>query len=149
MSYITITEANAALDGEIYTDWENLDDPFKQLYLDRASDYVYTKFIVPEQDTEFDWTDQTTWENEARLESAIAQYADAERAGRLYPQPVTADKPSAAPVTRKTVKAGSLETTTEYAQSDVSGLQNTLKHIDDLMAVLGFTKRGGGTLTRV
>lgn len=149
MSVITIAEANSALNAEVYTEWDALDDPFKQLYLDRASAFVRLNWVPPAADLDFDWDDQTTWDDEVALEALIAQYADATREGIIYALGASGAA-STAPIKRTTEKVGGLEITTEYAQADEVGADKTTGPIDDQMEVLGFTKKSKrGSLQRV
>ncbi len=149
MGLITIDESLTALNDEVYPEWEGLDEPFQQLHIDKASAYIRNQWTPPEVDTDFDWDDDTTWDDEIPIKALIAQYADADRAGNLYSDGSTGVA-STAPIKRSTEKVGSLEITTEYAQSSSSGSEYSLRHVDDQMVILGFAKQvAGNTLVRV
>ena len=146
---ITIAEANSFLNDEVYPEWDALEDPFKQNYINQASAHVQLSWKGPVADYDFDWTDVTTWDNEAETKDLIAQYADAVSQGMVYSQ-VTEGAASKAPIKKKTLKAASLETTTEYAQPDVAAMGRSTSLIDDQMLVLGFVQVStGNSLTRV
>lgn len=149
MALITIDEANASLNDVVYPEWDLLDDEFRQVYIDRASAWVRLNWTPPSADTDFDYDDDTTWDDVAEIKNLIAQYSDMVGKGELYQQG-RAGEVSEAPIKRKTQKVGSLELTTEYAQSDEGGSAYLLAQIDDQMKALGFTfKNERGTLVRV
>ena len=146
---ITITEANAVLNDEVYPEWDLLEDPDKQLYINRASAYVQLSWSPPSSDTDFVWTDDTTWDTEAELKDLIAQYADAIRGGLIYSQGA-AGSISLSPIKSKKIVAGPVETTTLYAQPDIPVSKESTRPIDDQMLVIGFAKiNPRNTLTRV
>lgn len=147
MGLITITEANAALPAEVFTEWDDIpDDPIKQYHIDRASAWVRNNWDYP-SDSAFDWDDDTTWV--AGTKDLIAEYADAVRGGLIYATGA-AGSASTAPVKRTKQKVGSLETETEYAQPDTGQGRETPAAVDDQMIALGYERIGGpGTLRRV
>jgi hypothetical protein len=154
MGIITVQEADDNLDQEVFSAWFDFDAPFKQNYIDQASAFVQLRFCPntttqPFDWTNFDWTDNTTWPTGTI--GLIAQYALAVGNQTLYPNSA-AGSDSPAPVKRKTVKAGSLEQTLEYAQPDLVVSKNVNKQISDQMLALGFLRCPGtanGGLTRV
>ena len=146
---ITLAEADANLIEEVYPEWAALEDEMKSFYINRASNYVQLSWLAPSTDTDFDWTDDTTWDDEADLKDCVSQYSDAISKGMIYAQG-TEGSISSSPIKKKTLKAASLETTTEYAQPDAYAAKETAKPIDDQMLVIGFTKIiSRNTLTRV
>jgi hypothetical protein len=151
MSLITITEANAQLNDVVFPEWDALDDEFKQYYIDQASGWVRINWATNdsflEDNPTFDWDDTATWP--AELLSLVSQYSDSARAGILYSLGSTGTD-STAPVKRKTVKAGSLEQTLEYAQPDTSTGKLSNQKLNDQMKALGLTfKAASGSLLRV
>lgn len=149
MGVITIAVANSNLDLDVYPEWDLLDDSFKQHYIDRASVYVQLKWEPPATDTDFDWNTPATWDNQAELEALVAKYSDAVRAGIIYPSEAQLAAPKA-PIKKTTEKVGSLEVTTEYAQSTAAQQNATTGALDDEMTLLGFTRKvRSNTLVRV
>jgi hypothetical protein len=154
MGIITVAEADSNLDQEVFSAWFDFDEPFKQNYIDQASAYVQLNFCSPGLTqpfdwTNFDWEDNTTWP--AGTIGLVAQFALAVGQQTLYPN-TTAGTDSTSPIKRKTVKAGSLEQTLEYAQPNVISSSNVNKQIADQMFALGFVNCGGsgaGSLQRV
>ena len=146
---ITVAEADEVLIGEVYPEWAAIEDEVKLFYINRASAYVQLSWDAPTSDTDFDWTDDTTWDDEAQLKDCIAQYSDAISKGMIYAQNSDGSI-SQSPIKKKTLKAASLETTTEYAQPDRAAAKASIAPINDQMMVLGFTVIASrSSLTRV
>ena len=136
MGILTIAETDALLaDDEIYVTWNDLEDNFKQLYIDRGSAYVKLTWDYDETDT-FDWDDNTTWPSGA--DSLVAQYFNEVAEGNIYPTATTGSD-SQSPIKKKTQKLGPIEQTIEYAQPEKGVNFSTLVVLDDQMKALGFT----------
>lgn len=140
ISLITIDEASAALDDEIYSEWDALEDPQKAIYINQASAWVRLNWT--KSSSQFSWDDDTTWDDDSDtitfIKGLIAQYSDLVREGILY-ETGSKGVDSTAPLKRKTVKAGSVEQTLEYAQSETAASEKTSKAVDDQMLAIGFT----------
>jgi hypothetical protein len=138
VALITITEANAQLNDVVFPEWDALDDEFKQYYIDQASGWVRLNWSTSDSFVEdnptFDWDNTLTWP--ADLLSLVAQYSDSARAGVLYNLGGTGTD-STSPIKRKTVKAGSLEQTLEYAQPETGAGRLTNARLNDQMKALG------------
>ena len=135
---ITISEANAALNDELFPEWDSLEDEQKALYISQASAYVQLSWEGPEADYDFSWSDDTTWDDEAEIKSLVAQYSDAVRGGIIYSSGSPGDL-SLSPIKSKRIKAGPVETTTEYAQPETAAAKKSVRPLDDQMLILGFT----------
>lgn len=145
MQLITITEADASLDPELYPDWENLEDPAKNDHIDHSSAYTALNWRDPLE--VIDFTDVATIP--ADVKDVIAKYADADRAGDLY-RPCGPGETSKAPINKLTLKVGSLESTTEYAQSNLAGGCSPLKVLSDELLYIGLVRIfTAGQLARV
>lgn len=145
MSLITLSEANAALPQELYPDWEAATSHAKQKALDNMSGFIAYNWYDP--DEVIDWADTATIPQ--AVKDILARYADADIRGLLYPTS-DAGKESPAPIKRLTQKAGSLEITKEYAQSDTTKSTYGLRALDQQMFFQGLEKtRATGTLRRV
>ena len=145
MQLITITEADASLNPEIYPEWENLEDFDKNDHIDHASAYTVLNWRDPLEVIDFD--DLPTIP--ADVKDVIAKYADADRAGDLY-RPCDPGTTSKAPIKKTTLKVGSLESTTEYAQGTVAGGCSPLKVLADELLYIGLARiHTAGQLVRV
>lgn len=145
MGLITIAEAAASLNEDVFPEWEALDDPFKQRHIDRMSAYI--RLTWTDNTTGFSWDTDTTWV--AGTKDVLAEYADADRASLIYGDG-TAGQESTSPIKKTKEKIGSLETEIEYAQPDIQKRSLGLSSLDDRLLALGFTKVSKrGSLTRV
>lgn len=146
---MTQTEVDALLDPDVYPEWDALEPPFKDFYIEQASNYVLLNWIYYNA-VEFDWLLQGTWPS--HTDDGVAQYCNAAALSYLYPRPATGVD-SEAPIKKKTSKAGSLEQTIEYAQDDLPGDgPSQLKAVEDLFLAIGFKRvsaNAPGSLTRV
>ncbi|MCP4256813.1 MAG: hypothetical protein GY774_04700 [Planctomycetes bacterium] len=136
MKLITIAEADSFLNDAVFPEWNALEDGFKDEYLIQSSAYIKVNWTMASS-AYFSWDDVSTWPDAITLKALIARYADAIRAGLIYPTGETGVE-STAPITMVKEKIGELETTTQYAQSKVPGKSNSLYRIDDQMKLLGF-----------
>lgn len=145
MQLITIAEADISLDPELYPEWENLEDPAKNDHIDHASAYTALNWRDPAE--VIDFSDTATIS--ADVKDVIAKYADADRAGDLY-KPCEPGQASKAPISKLTLKVGSLESTTEYAQSNLAGGCSPLNILSDELLYIGLVRiYSQGQLARV
>ncbi len=145
MGLITISEAAASLNEDVFPEWEALDEPFQQRHIDRMSAHIRVTWT--DKTYGFDWDDDTTWV--AGTKDILAEYADADRAGLIYGDG-SAGSTSTSPIKKTKEKIGTLETEIEYAQPDVQKKGLGLWPLDDSLLALGYTKIGKtGSLTRV
>ena len=132
---ITVAEADAALNVEIFPLWMPQSIVMKDHHIRQASTYVRVNWTCTDEDFA-----TPNLSDDAKY--AVALYAEASRAGNLYDS--ASDTPAVGgggAITRKTLKVGSLEDTTEYDSgvAAVGGADNPLGMADDIFNALGCT----------
>ena len=123
INLITIIEAddyNAASD-----EWALLSDPEKSKHIFQASLYMQTRWNC----VEVDWEDAATLSDD--LKRACAYYAEADRAGLLFPS-LSYEEPRGR-LTEETGKVGPLLETKKWSTFGPTLTQSPLTSIDALM----------------
>ena len=138
---ITEQEADDNLPVELYAGWHDLDSVEKDNHIRNASTYTRLTWSCSEEDfVTPDLSDDATL--------AVALYAEADRAGNLYPSVSTTPPASGGALTELKLKAGSVEKTEKWSEGVTKRVTSPLKQADDLFMMIGCSMlRGGSTIS--